>query len=531
MAFRLPLEILCEIIRHVELKSDLYNWCLVSRAARDFATPLFYREIWDATSIELSNERRIENIGKFSQLPSNRLENVKKIEIRNRYLGVESEKSVNEMLGAIESLTRKLPRLEQFQWNCYLLPLTTIVPALLQLKSLTSLCIECPMKRDIYRFVENRALEEQICKFQNLQSLTIHGIWTPNCASARRIARVLINSPKLTSLSLSLDELRCEAWERNNETIINEEDEAFWENEEQDIEILDYFPAICREFRTPTQDPSTGKLQSVEILLPTTALLSLTKLELGACCILTEDIHLLTNTSVLEHIYIENVAQGIFASSSPYSFSNSALSALAKSAPKLQSIRFDTFDYDCDATGLHLQTDFPALDSFYVRDEYEGLVEELARSGGIEFHAAHWRRLALGNPEDNQISELDDEFETLLSGLIVNCVHLTHLRVGLRWNDMSLLLQCLTKLPQLREIHLTVKANNESDLQPMHDYLVQDMFQHHPGLRIASMIKSEPAGISRRECWRRRWDGLQSVSREEIHLMNRDGFPRTLTDY
>ncbi|KAK0115028.1 hypothetical protein ONS96_013499 [Cadophora gregata f. sp. sojae] len=445
MAFRLPLEILCEIIRHVELKSDLYNWCLVSRAARDFATPLFYREIWDATSIELSNESRIENIGKFSQLPSNRLENVKKIEIRNRYLGVESEKSVNEMLGAIESLTRKLPRLEQFH--------------------------------------------------------------------------------------LSLDELRCEAWERNNETIINEEDEAFWENEEQDIEILDYFPAICREFRTPTQDPSTGKLQSVEILLPTTALLSLTKLELGACCILTEDIHLLTNTSVLEHIYIENVAQGIFASSSPYSFSNSALSALAKSAPKLQSIRFDTFDYDCDATGLHLQTDFPALDSFYVRDEYEGLVEELARSGGIEFHAAHWRRLALGNPEDNQISELDDEFETLLSGLIVNCVHLTHLRVGLRWNDMSLLLQCLTKLPQLREIHLTVKANNESDLQPMHDYLVQDMFQHHPGLRIASMIKSEPAGISRRECWRRRWDGLQSVSREEIHLMNRDGFPRTLTDY
>ncbi|PVH78368.1 hypothetical protein DL98DRAFT_656238, partial [Cadophora sp. DSE1049] len=166
-----------------------------------------------------------------------------------------------------------------------------MIPALLQLKSLISLSIECPMKRDVYRFVENRALENLICQFRSLRSLNIHGIWTPNLASARRIARILLNSPKLTSLSISLDELRCEAWESNSETLLTEEDEAFWENEEQDLEIVDFFSAICQEFRFPTQDPSTGKLlpHPIDDSVPATPLLSLTRLDLGTCCILTKD--------------------------------------------------------------------------------------------------------------------------------------------------------------------------------------------------------------------------------------------------
>ncbi|KAH7403720.1 hypothetical protein BKA64DRAFT_459050 [Cadophora sp. MPI-SDFR-AT-0126] len=437
------------------------------------------------------------------------------------------------MLDAVEPLLRKTTQLEEFEWKCYLVPLTTTIPALLQINSLTSLSIECPMKRHGYRFKENRALENQICQFKNLRSFNIREIWTPNLASARRIARVLINSPNLTSFSISLDELRCEAWDRDNETLITEEDEVFWENEEKDLEIIDYFSAICQEFRSPSQDPSTGKLLSLPIndSVPPISLLSLAKLELGTCCILTKDIHLLTDTSVLEHVFIGNSAKRMFASSSPYSFTSSALGAIAQMAPKLRSAQFDTFDYDCDATGIDLKKDFPALDSFYARDEYEGVVQELAKCGGLDAQSGQWKRLALGNPESDQISELDDEFETLLSGLILKCVRLTHLRVGLTWKDMPLLLSSLTKLPELKEVHLTVKGTEKSNLQPMRDYSVQEMFDHHSNVQIVSMVKSEPEGISDRECWRRRWGGLQMVSKEELELLNRDGFPRTLTDY
>ena len=334
------------------------------------------------------------------------------------------------------------------RWNCYLIPLTTLIPGLLQLNSLANLSIECPMKTETYRFVENRTFENLICQFRNLRSLQIHAIWTPNLASAKRIARVLINSPKLEYLSISLDELRCEAWERDEEILLTEEDETFWENEDHDLEVVDYFSAICREFRFPTQDPTTGTPRSApnDGMVLATPLLSLARLDLGICCLLTKDIHLLTDISFLERIYIGNIALRMFASSSPYSFTSSALSALAQSAPNLRSVRFDTFDYDCDVTGLDIRKDFPALDSFYASEEYEGVVAELSKCGGLGSQAGQWRRLALGNSGDDQVSELDDEFETLLSGLILKCVSLTHLRVGLKWKDMvgSRVFQCVT---------------------------------------------------------------------------------------
>ncbi|PVH78369.1 hypothetical protein DL98DRAFT_590489 [Cadophora sp. DSE1049] len=115
MGIRLPLEIICEIISHVQLKSDLYNWCLVSRAARDFATPRFYKEIWDAFSIDHSNERRSKTLKGLLQLPSQRLENVRTFEVKNRYMREESPASINEMLDAVESLIRRTTQLEEFR--------------------------------------------------------------------------------------------------------------------------------------------------------------------------------------------------------------------------------------------------------------------------------------------------------------------------------------------------------------------------------------------------------------------------------
>ncbi|KAH6718809.1 hypothetical protein BKA61DRAFT_596273 [Leptodontidium sp. MPI-SDFR-AT-0119] len=530
MGYGLPLEIISEIIGHVELRSDLYNWCLVSRATRDFATPRLFEEILVTSSSRAPIRKVAENLRGLLQLSSKRLAHVKKFEAWCSYARDTPESDLGELLEVLEACIEKAIRLEEFSWSCFFIPQPTTAPLLLQLNCLTSLSVLCPMKRNGYGFVANRAFEEQISQFKNLRSFEISNIWIPNNASARRIARVLINSPKLTHLGISLDEDRCQSWERGDDSIIAEdEDEIFFDEEEHDLEIVDYFSAICQEFDFPTHDPSTGEPVPATVFnsMPSTPLLSLRKLDLGSFCILTNHIHVLTDTSILEHIFIENGANNMFAMSSPYSFSNSALAAMARQAPNLRSVHFGSFDYDCDATDIDLRSDFPALDSFYVRDEYDGVVAELSKCGGLK---GQWKRLALDNPDERVISELDDEFHTLLSGLILKCENLTHLRVGLKWKDMPLLLSSLAKLPHLNELHLTTFLGEKPHRQSMREFLVQDIFIHHPGLQIASMVKVDYRSRSRRVCWRRRWDGLEVVSMEELKLLNRDGFPRMMND-
>ncbi|KAG4430108.1 hypothetical protein IFR05_014406 [Cadophora sp. M221] len=528
MGFGLPLEIISEIIGHVELRSDLYNWCLVSRATRDFATPRLFRDILVTSSDRVSIKKLTENLRSLLQLSSKRLEHARKFETRCEYETDIFESDISELLKALEASIEKATKLEE--WTCFFIPLLTTAPLLFQLDCLTNLSITCPMKTRRYGFLANRAFEEQISQFKNLLSFEIYNIWIPNNASARRIARVLINSPKLTYFGISLDEDRCRAWERGYESITaDDEDEIFFNEEEQDLEILDYFPAICQEFNCPTHDPSTGEpiLATVFNSTPSTSLLSLRNLGMGSLCALTNHIHLLTNTSVLEQIFIENGADNMFAMSSPYSFSDPALTAIARQAPNLQSVHFGTFDYDCDATGIDLQRDFPALDSFSARDEYDGVVAELSKCGGL----GQWRRLALDNPDERIISELDDEFQTLLSGLILKCEDLTHLRVGLKWKDMPLLLSDLVKLSHLKELHLTAFLGEDTHRQSMRDFSVQEIFMHHPGLQITSMVKIDyRIHPYPRLCWRRRWDGLERVSTEELKLLSRDGFPRTMND-
>lgn len=115
MHFAADTQSAADIHLQVELKSDLSNLCLVSRAVRDFAIPRFYREIWDASSHKHSNETRTETLLGFLQLPSQILESVRKIKVKSCYPSEEYDTSVKEMLDAIKSLIARTTRLEAFK--------------------------------------------------------------------------------------------------------------------------------------------------------------------------------------------------------------------------------------------------------------------------------------------------------------------------------------------------------------------------------------------------------------------------------
>lgn len=115
MQFEADGQIATDVHVQVDLKSDLSNLCLVSRAVRDFAIPRFYRDICDASSYKHSNEKRTETLLRFLQLPSQILENVRKIKVKSRHPSEEFEAFVKEMLDAVKSLITRTIQLETFK--------------------------------------------------------------------------------------------------------------------------------------------------------------------------------------------------------------------------------------------------------------------------------------------------------------------------------------------------------------------------------------------------------------------------------
>ena len=94
-----------------------------------------------------------------------------------------------------------------------------------------------------------------------------------------------------------------------------------------------------------------------------------------------------------------------------------------------------------------------------------------------------------------------------------------------------LLLTSLTKLRHLEEIHITVFLDKPSHLKAMLEFSVTDIFNFHSTLHVVSLAKvNRKARFYPRVCSRRRWDGLEKVSMEELKLLNRDGFPRMMND-
>ncbi len=107
----------------VELRSDLYNWCLVSRATRDFATPRLFEEILVTSSSRAPIRKVAENLRGLFQLSSKRLAHVKKFEAWCSYARDTPESDLGELLEVLEACIEKAIRLEEFRevylssWN------------------------------------------------------------------------------------------------------------------------------------------------------------------------------------------------------------------------------------------------------------------------------------------------------------------------------------------------------------------------------------------------------------------------------
>lgn len=106
----------------------------------------------------------------------------------------------------------------------------------------------------------------------------------------------LRNSPKLESYSLSLDEDRLHFWEFSDIYDNGKDLTAEWGAEDRDFEIKRFFPVLCQEYELTLRDNS-DKTEDPRMNLSPTLRLSLKKLDLGTCCLLTVHAHLLTNTA------------------------------------------------------------------------------------------------------------------------------------------------------------------------------------------------------------------------------------------
>jgi hypothetical protein len=116
---------------------------------------------------------------------------------------------------------------------------------------------------------------------------------------------------------------------------------------------------------------------------------------------LTEAIHVMTDTSTLEHIKINNNSDTLWPRISPYREFEPPLSVLAGRAYNLRSAHFTGFYYTEDGKGVELPRDLPSLSELLIESADGGVANDI-----IELESGESVREAVEIPRFRQTESL-----------------------------------------------------------------------------------------------------------------------------
>lgn len=240
-------------------------------------------------------------------------------------------------------------------------------------------------------------------RFKNLTSFEVYDVRPPWRHLSKEIAIVLVNSPALRTFGVSAAS--------------------------GGSQPLELFSAICQSYSTESSEVSSTGQQDLSSADHTPGTspnrpLSLTKLHLGNKALLQHDVHLLTDTSVLEELYISNTTNKDYGFD-VYARREAPLSFFATRSPNLRSLTLDILRALIDAGDIKLARDFPSLCELTILHSDIWTWIEIMNVGGAGPEIDMWKRLALGAPDVYEEGAFRQDFSVVLA----SSTRLTHLAI------------------------------------------------------------------------------------------------------
>ncbi|KAL2070948.1 hypothetical protein VTL71DRAFT_13974 [Oculimacula yallundae] len=494
----LPVEVFVNIASFVA-RADLLNFALASQRCCYAATPYLWRNIevsignvWQGSK---GTRRAIVlqwSVGRHVRSSDERLRHVRRFQVKE--LSTDTSTNVVPPNIAFESVLRWLKAMTGLEEFILKDPCLNIMPCLIdglrEIRSLTRLSIVVPIPERFRSESEYKELVNSWAQFRNLTSLELMFGSSQNVPAARIAASILFKSPHLQILKLG----QAESENYRSNTTTN-----------RDVarasiiifRIYDLYSKLRRE--ATIESPSQTKDGEPRHRLSGIGLVPLKRLVLDKPCLMGSDIHLFADTHHLKRLEISNDHYGD-PLCVPYEGRQSVFKVLAGRAPNLVSIAFETdFIIDLGTESIDFTRDLPSFSelSIWNLNDHALFLKIMTACGGAGSNAKRWKKLLLGAPKDYS---LDDYQSSRLLSFVADCTSLSHLDIHIPHACWDKLVDTVTDLPTLKEVHVHVLWKPE-ELLSSDSAAAQELFDCNPGLRIV-MVVSKHSGTPP-QFWRR----------------------------